>query len=138
MHRPKPHDRRNEMSIQDPWMSAISRGVITSKGRIFKTVEGRAGRKGSRDYMKGALWDFFDPSDQRNRVQVRIGEIRWYATMAKYIEGEGREKIAPQTGSNAGAAAAYAAIRSREGKQVFGESEITDRGGVNAIEFVRI
>lgn len=128
-------DRRREMSIQQPWMDAISRGVNTSKGRIFKTVEGRVGSKGSRNYMKGQVWDFFDPRNAANRVQARIKDVRHYPTLAQYIVGEGWEKIAPQTGSNAATAAAYAAIRSREGQQVFGEKAIDDRGGVNAIEF---
>lgn len=112
-----------QLYMQEPWFTEIKSGR--------KTVEGRVGREGSKNSWIGKRMLIIGP---KSSVTVRVKAIRYYDNLQKYIETEGWEKIAPQTGSNEKAFETYMAIKMKGENRVFSPERIANMGGINAME----
>ena len=122
------------MGVQEPWFTEVVSGR--------KTVEGRAGPAGKFDHLVGKVVEIVQSGNRdATPVQARVTAVRHYKTLPEYIKGEGWKKIAPQAGSDAGAAKAYADVEmTRRGKsiKVFDQARVAGRGGLNAVELALV
>ena len=110
--------------VQNVWFDLIKAGR--------KTVEGRTGHPGKYDNFVGKRTTLRG-SDGGDIVRL-VKAVRHYDTLVSYIQGEGWETIAPHTGSNKDAFAAYMDILMDDGSLVFSLERVKKRGGMNAIE----
>ena len=116
------------LDVQQPWYDLIAAG--TADG-MRKTVEGRTGPPGKFDRHVGGRLVIRGPAGE---LTVTLAAVRHYPDLDSYIAGEGWAKIAPQTGSDKAARAAYLGVSIGNGLLVFSPRRVELRGGINALE----
>lgn len=111
-----------EMHIQSPWYEEIMSGR--------KTIEGRAGSLEKYNHLIGKVISITNGKEYNN---VRVTDIKHYNSLEEYIKNSGWNRIAPHTKSEEETFEAYYKIYDRNGNQVFSETNVKKRGGMNAI-----
>lgn len=114
-----------EMFIQEPWYSFVKDGR--------KDVEGRAAKKGRWAGHIGETLTIRTRPGATEAVRARITGVRHYDTLDEYLDAEW-QRAAPHCATKGEAREAYLAVTMRKGVQVFGESRVRERGGMEAIE----
>jgi ASC-1-like (ASCH) protein len=121
------------MDVQQPWLDEIDAGR--------KTVEGRTGPLSKYKPLIGNIIEMYDPAQPSHKFKVLVTDVRHYDTLESYINAEGWEAIAPHTGSIGATFAAYYSIYmdTPDGRvQVFSPDRIRARGGINAVQILRL
>jgi len=114
-----------KMFIQSPWLEEIAAGR--------KTTEGRVGPDGKYKDWIGEEVVFFN---EKIEVPGKVTEVIHYDNLESYINGEGWKTCAPHVESEQKAYEAYRAIvmkKKGKNKQVFSDTRIDKKGGINAI-----
>jgi ASC-1-like (ASCH) protein len=102
-------EKINTILVHEPWFTLIKQGN--------KTIEGRANKLSRYENYLGHPLILITHNNDQCKVMVKA--IRHYSNLDEYIENEGWEKTAPQTGSNQNAKNAYSKILTIKGYQVF-------------------
>jgi len=110
------------LEVQEPWLEFISEGnkIVEARVGIFEDYE--------RYFRKYVL--FY--SDKRD-VWVTVTDIFHYKTLNSYLDAEGWANVAPNAKSKDEAIFFYKSIKTSNGKQVYSDSNIKEKGGIVAL-----
>lgn len=115
-------DHRLSLEVQEPWLEFISDGT--------KIVEARVGT--FKDYEQFLQKYVLFYSDKRD-VWVKVTDIFHYETLNSYIDTEGWSNVAPNASSKEEALDLYNSISNPNGKQVYSDINVKEKGGIVAL-----
>lgn len=133
------------MYMQEPWFGLVAAGRKTVEGRAAPPGRWRCGEvieirlSPISDRTAATSKKQLSPTSSRTAetCRVRIVGLRYYSTLEEYLAAEWQQ-AAPQCATKEEALAAYLAVRLPDGTPVFGEERVRQRGGMTAIELVRL
>lgn len=109
---------------QDPWFTEIKDGR--------KTVEARIGPA---DKFTDLVGKTVKVKMGKEKLKVKVNDIRHYDSLSEYVKKEGYKKVAPHTKSDADAIKKYLELKNKAGDVIYSEEAIKEKGGIIAIEF---
>jgi ASC-1-like (ASCH) protein len=104
----------NNLTVRDPWLYYIQIGL--------KTIEGR---RGDKNKFKNWIGETLTLWNSKRVVPTKVTDVRWYPTLAAYLDGEDLSKLAPHLKTRADVEKAY--------YDIWSDDEIKKSGGMCAI-----